>query len=64
MKEAKKQFYNEGFATTFYKKPISYLDKKIKNKKVVKFLSLLIKMIYTLLVIILAGYILYKKLPI
>ena len=44
MKEAKKQFYNEGFATLFYKKPISFIDKKIKNKKIVKLLSILIKM--------------------
>lgn len=64
MKEAKKQFYNEGFATLFYKKPISYLDKKIKNKKIVKFISILIKIIYTVLILSLAGYILYKKLPI
>lgn len=64
MKEAKKQFYNEGFATLFYKKPVSYLYKKIKNKKIVKFLSILIKIFYTLLVILLAGFILYKKLKI
>ena len=64
MKEAKKQFYNEGFATLFIKKPIKYLDEHIKNKALVKFLSILIKIIYTLLVLFLAGFILYKKLPI
>ena len=64
MKEAKKQFYNEGFATLFYKKPISFIDKKIKNKIIVKILSIIIKIFYTLLVILLAGFILYKKLPI
>ena len=32
MKEYIKQFYNEGLATIFYKKPIAYIDKKIKNK--------------------------------
>ncbi len=63
MKEAIRQFYNEGFATLFYKKPVSYLDKKIKNKKVVKFISILIKIIYTILILALAVYILYKKLP-
>lgn len=62
MKEYIKQFYNEGFATLFYKKPVEYLDKKIKNKKIVKFLSMCIKIIYTLLVLLFAGYVLYKKL--
>lgn len=64
MKEAKKQFYNEGFATLFYKKPIAFIDKRIKNKKIVKLLSILIKIIYTVLIISLAVYILIKKLHI
>ena len=62
MKEYIKQFYNEGLATTFYLKPINYLDKHIKSKKVVKVLSIILKIIYTLLVILLAGFILYRKL--
>ena len=62
MKEYLKQFYNEGFATIFYQKPINYLKKKIKNKKIVKFLSILIKLFYTILVLLFAGYVLYKKL--
>ena len=61
MKEYIKQFYNEGLATIFYKKPIAYIDKKIKNKNMVKIISLIIKVIYTILVISFAGYILYKK---
>ena len=62
MKEYIKQFYSEGLAVIFYKKPIAYIDKKIKNKSIVKFISLIIKIIYTLLAISFAGYILYKKL--
>ena len=61
MKEYIKQFYNEGLATIFYKKPIAYIDKKIKNKNMVKIISLIIKVIYTILAISFAGYILYKK---
>ncbi len=62
MKEYLKQFYSEGLATTFYTKPVNYLKKKIKNKKIVNFLANLIKILYTILVLLLAGYILYKKL--
>ena len=62
MKEYIKQFYNEGLATIFYKKPINYIDKKIQNKNIVKFISLIIKVIYTILAISFAVYILYKKL--
>ena len=62
MKDYIWQFYNEGFATNFYLKPIKYLSKKIKNKKVLNFLSLLIKIFYTILAIIFAAIVLYKKL--
>lgn len=62
MKEYFKQIYNEGLATTFYMKPVNYLNKKIKNKKIVKALSMIIKIIYTLLALSFAGYILYRKL--
>ena len=62
MKEYIKQFYNEGLATRFYLKPINYLKKKIKNKKIIDILSIIIKIIYTTLVLSLAGYILYNKL--
>lgn len=61
MKEYIKQFYNEGLATIFYKKPLEFIDKKIKNKKIVKFISCIIKILYTVLAISFAGYILYKK---
>ena len=62
MKEYLKQFYNEGLATTFYTKPINYLEKKIRNKKIVNFLAIMIKLLYTILALGFAGYILYKKL--
>ena len=62
MKEYIKQFYSEGLATTFYQKPLNYLKRKIKNKKLINFLSIIIKVIYTLIVLSLAGYILYQKL--
>ena len=62
MKDYIKQFYSEGFATTFYLKPIKFLEKNIKNKKVVSILSFFIRIIYTILVLAFAGFILYYKL--
>ena len=56
------QFYNEGFGYIFYKKPKSYIDKHIKNKVLNKLLTILIIVIYTVLILALAGFILYKKL--
>ena len=63
MKELITQFYNEGLGNLFYKKPINYLNKKIKNKTLVKIISILIKFIYTILIIAFIFYYLYKKLP-
>ena len=57
------QFYNEGFATTFYLKPINYLKKHIKNKSLVKFLSISIKIIYTILMIIIAYFTFKNQYP-
>lgn len=54
MKEYIKQFYSEGLANTFYIKPINYLKKNIKNKNILKLLSTLLKIIYTVFCIILA----------
>ena len=61
MKEYLRQFYNEGLATTFYIKPINFFKKKIKNKEIVKLLSLIIKIVYTILALSFGGYIFYKK---
>ena len=63
MKEFIRQFYNEGFATTFVKKPVNYLKKHIKNKKVIYFLTILIKVFYTLLIIAFAIFIFKKQYP-
>lgn len=62
MKEYIRQFYNEGFGSIFYKKPIEFIDKRIKNKRIVKGIKFVVKMIYTLLALSFAGYVLYKKL--
>jgi len=62
MREYLKQFYTEGFATIFYTRPVNYLNKKIKNKKIANFIALLIKILYTVLVLTFAGYYLYAKL--
>lgn len=64
MREYIKQFYTEGFATTFYQKPIKFIDKKVKNKKMVKFLSIIIKIIYTLVFVSIGIIVLINKLGI
>lgn len=63
MKDYIYQFYNEGLATTFYLKPINYLKKKIKNKKIFNLVNIFIKIIYTILVLIFAYYIFLDKFP-
>ena len=63
MREYIDQFYNEGFATTFYLKPLNYLKKKISNKKILKVLSIILKIIYTVLILIFAVYMFIKKYP-
>lgn len=62
MKEYIKQFYNEGLATTFYLKSLKLVS-KIKNKKLVKIISFLIKLLYTILAIILAIYMFNWRFP-
>lgn len=63
MKEYIRQFYNEGLATTFYLKPVNYLNKKIKHKDIKKFLCLIIKICYTILVLIFAVLVFYNSWP-
>ena len=46
MKDYLNQFYNEGFATTFYQKPIKYVDKHMKGNKIL--IKSIIKVIYTI----------------
>ena len=61
MKKYINQFYSEGFATTFIKKPIYFINNKIKNKTIKTILSYIIYIIYTVLVISFALYYLYIK---
>lgn len=63
MREYIDQFYNSGLATTFYLKPIKYLKKKIKREKMFNFICMIIKVIYTILVLIFACYMFYVKFP-
>ena len=60
MGSLKKQFYQEGFATTFYQKPKKKLN-NIKNKKVKTALNVLLKIFYTLIMILIAGLVFYFK---
>lgn len=63
MKEYINQFYNEGLATTFYLKPIRYFNKILKNKKLFRMIEIIIKILYTILVLIFAGYMFNNKFP-
>lgn len=57
------QFYNEGLATTFYLKPINFIKKRIKNKKLMKVISMLIMVFYTILVLGFAMIVFLDKYP-
>ena len=61
MRDYLKQIYKKGFATTFYQKPISYIDKHIKNKTIKKIIKTIITIIYTLLILTFAGFVFYTK---
>lgn len=62
IKDYVKQFYTEGFATTFYQKPTNFISKKIKNKKTAKFINSFIKLFYTLVFVTIAVLYVYYKL--
>ncbi len=62
MKKYKEQFYSEGLATTFYLKPLNFIKKKIKNRKVQKFIICLLKLLYTITMILFASLYIYIKL--
>ncbi len=64
MKNLIYQFYNEGLGKLFCKKPIDHINKKIKSKSIRNILSFIIMLIYTIIILLIAGYVLYKKLPI
>ena len=63
MKEFIRQFYNEGFATTFIKKPEKFLRKHIKNNNTVKLLMIIIKIFYTLIILAFAVFMFKKQFP-
>jgi len=54
MKDYIEQFYSEGLAIIFYVKPIKYLEKKIKNNILFQIIKIILKIIYTLVVLGLA----------
>jgi len=63
MKDYIDQFYNEGLATTFYLRPIKFIEKRVKNKTIVNFIKLLIKIVYTILVLVFAWFVFLSKYP-
>ena len=63
MKEYIEQFYNEGFATMFYLKPIKWIDNNIKNNRFSKLLKIIVLIVYTVVVLLFAVVVLYLKWP-
>ena len=63
MKDYIYQFYNEGFATTFYLKPINYLKKNIHNDIFLRITSMIVKILYTIIVLIFAILMFIYKFP-
>lgn len=61
MKNIVYQFYNEGFATLFCLKPISYIKNNINNKNIVNVISFIIRFLYTVAVIFLIVILTYFK---
>lgn len=49
-----KQFFCDGFGKYLFIKPISYIKRKIKNKKIVNFLTILVALIYLVIMILIA----------
>ena len=63
MKNYIEQFYNEGFATTFYLKPIEFINKKIHNKNLIHIFTIILKILYTIVMISFALLVFYYKWP-
>lgn len=55
------QFFNEGFATTFVLKPIKFIKKSIKNKTLINALTIIIKILYAILMILILIFVIYLK---
>ena len=58
-----KQFYNEGLATTFYLKPLAFIKRHIKSKTAIKVLDIILKIIYTVAVLLFAAIIFRLRFP-
>lgn len=63
MKDYIYQFYNEGLATTFYLKPIKFINKFIKNSFALNTIQILITVLYTALVLMFSWYMFWEKYP-
>lgn len=63
MKNYIEQFYYEGLGNIFYLKPVKFLEKRIKNDFIKRTLTFLIKLLYTIMMLLVVIYIFYKKLP-
>lgn len=61
MKDYLYQFYNEGLGATFYIKPIKYFKRKINNKNIYNIINIIIKFIYTILVLLFGIFTFYLK---
>ena len=63
MKSYIEQFYSEGLATTFYTKPINFVRRFIKNDVLFKLIGIVIKVLYTVFVLMLAWFMFWDRYP-
>lgn len=63
MKDYIDEFYNEGFGLIFCKRPLDYLSKLVKNKKLYNIIKIIIKVLYTILIIGIAIILFIAKWP-
>ena len=61
MKKLLDQIYNEGLGITFYKKPLSFIQKNIKNKHIKKLLKHLLSIIYLIFILLIVVTYIYLK---
>ena len=63
MKSYIEQFYSEGLATTFYTRPINFIRRNIKNDVLVRLIGIVIKILYTIFVLLLAWFMFLDRYP-
>lgn len=63
MKSYIEQFFSEGLATTFYVKTITFFRKYIKNEILFNIIRILIKILYTVFVLLLAWFMFWDRYP-